>query len=56
MLDLLRRIRSKGDAFAFFSKPVNPEDDDCPDYFEVVDKVRAGGQDRRSEAVDNCES
>ncbi len=38
LIDLLRKVRSKGDAYSFFSKPVDIELDDCPDYWSVIDK------------------
>eukprot|EP00520_Triparma_pacifica_P015700 CAMPEP_0118664412 /NCGR_PEP_ID=MMETSP0785-20121206/17998_1 /TAXON_ID=91992 /ORGANISM="Bolidomonas pacifica, Strain CCMP 1866" /LENGTH=356 /DNA_ID=CAMNT_0006558315 /DNA_START=138 /DNA_END=1205 /DNA_ORIENTATION=- len=41
LLDLLRRVRSKGDAFGFFSRPVDPVKDDCPDYYDTIPKEDA---------------
>ena len=38
MIDLLRTIRRKCDGRAYFSHPVDPVKDECPDYFEIIDK------------------
>ncbi|GMH51703.1 hypothetical protein TL16_g01066 [Triparma laevis f. inornata] len=41
LLDLLRRVRRKGDMYGFFGKPVDPVLDDCEDYHDVVPKDEA---------------
>ena len=41
LLDLLRRIRRKGDSYGFFSKPVDPVLDDCADYYTVIPPSKA---------------
>ena len=38
MIDLLRSIRRKCDPRGFFSAPVDPIEDECPDYFDIIDK------------------
>lgn len=38
LLELQRRVRRKVDPYGFFSKPVDPEEDECPDYYDIVDK------------------
>ncbi len=37
LLDLLRKVRRKTDAYGFFAKPVDPHLDECPDYYDIVD-------------------
>lgn len=39
LLDLLDKISRKADGYGFFSRPVDPIEDQCPDYFEVVDPI-----------------
>jgi hypothetical protein len=39
LLDLVLKIRRKADVYGFFSRPVDPVQDQCPDYFEVIDPV-----------------
>ena len=41
ILDLLRRIRRKGDCYGFFSRPVDPVLDDCSDYYTVIPSSQA---------------
>ena len=36
--DLQRKVRRKADPYGFFSKPVDPEKDECPDYYDIVDE------------------
>lgn len=38
LISLLRTIRRKCDRHDIFSHPVNPEEDECPDYFDYVPK------------------
>uniref|UniRef100_A0A7S3Q5X7 Bromo domain-containing protein n=1 Tax=Chaetoceros debilis TaxID=122233 RepID=A0A7S3Q5X7_9STRA len=37
LFDLLISVERKTDLYGFFSKPVNPDLDECPDYYDVVD-------------------
>lgn len=39
LLDLVDKVSRKADGYGFFSRPVNPVEDQCPDYFEIVDEV-----------------
>ncbi|GMH68001.1 hypothetical protein TrST_g4199 [Triparma strigata] len=41
LLDLLRRVRRKGDMYGFFAKPVDPLLDDCEDYHDEVPESEA---------------
>eukprot|EP00814_Leptocylindrus_danicus_P018492 CAMPEP_0116048702 /NCGR_PEP_ID=MMETSP0321-20121206/29741_1 /TAXON_ID=163516 /ORGANISM="Leptocylindrus danicus var. danicus, Strain B650" /LENGTH=1480 /DNA_ID=CAMNT_0003531017 /DNA_START=209 /DNA_END=4652 /DNA_ORIENTATION=- len=36
LMELLRKIRGTCDPFSIFSQPVDPIEDDCEDYFEVI--------------------
>ena len=37
LLDLQRKVLQRSDRYGFFSRPVDPERDECPDYYEIVD-------------------
>lgn len=38
LLDLLRKVRRKVDAYGYFSRPVDPVRDECPDYYDIIDR------------------
>lgn len=38
LTELQRRVRRKVDPYGFFSRPVDSERDECPDYYDVVDR------------------
>lgn len=41
LLDLLSKVRRKCDLYGFFSRPVDPVRDACPDYFDIISEVDA---------------
>ena len=38
LLETLRKVGTAVDPYGFFSSPVDPVADDCPDYYDVVDR------------------
>mmetsp|Transcript_34131 Transcript_34131/g.100505 ORF Transcript_34131/g.100505 Transcript_34131/m.100505 type:complete len:522 (-) Transcript_34131:57-1622(-) len=38
LLETLRKVGTAVDPYGFFSSPVDPDADDCPDYYDVVDR------------------
>ena len=38
LLETLRRVGTAVDTYGYFSFPVDPDQDDCPDYYDVVDR------------------
>lgn len=38
LLETLRRIGTAVDPYGYFSFPVDPDEDDCPDYYDIVDR------------------
>ena len=51
--DLQRKVRRKTDPYGFFSKPVDPEEDDCEDYYDTVDRSQAMCFDIMGEMIDD---
>ena len=51
--DLQRKVWRKADPYGFFSEPVNPEKDDCLDYYDTVDRRQAMCFDTMGEMVDS---
>jgi predicted GNAT family N-acyltransferase len=41
LAEAIRKLRRKCDPYGFFSKPVDPEDDDCSDYYDIVSRSEA---------------
>jgi hypothetical protein len=39
--ETIRKLRRKCDPYGFFSKPVDPEEDDCSDYYDIVSRSEA---------------
>ena len=38
LLETLRRVGTAVDPYGYFSYPVDPDEDDCPDYYDIVDR------------------
>ena len=38
LLETLRRVGTAVDTYGYFSFPVDPDQDDCPDYYDIVDR------------------
>ena len=51
--DLQRKIRRKTDPYGFFSKPVDPEEDECEDYYDIVDRKEIMCFDTIGEMIDS---
>lgn len=41
LVETIRKLRRKCDPYGFFSKPVDPENDDCSDYYDIVSRSEA---------------
>eukprot|EP00562_Extubocellulus_spinifer_P034238 CAMPEP_0178692774 /NCGR_PEP_ID=MMETSP0699-20121125/7367_1 /TAXON_ID=265572 /ORGANISM="Extubocellulus spinifer, Strain CCMP396" /LENGTH=789 /DNA_ID=CAMNT_0020338159 /DNA_START=569 /DNA_END=2938 /DNA_ORIENTATION=- len=40
LLELLRKVGSKVDKYGYFARPVDPIEDECPDYYDIIDKEK----------------
>lgn len=38
LLELLRKVGRKVDEYGYFARPVDPIKDECPDYYDIIDK------------------
>ena len=38
LLETLRKVGTAVDPYGYFSFPVDPDEDDCPDYYDIVDR------------------
>jgi len=41
LLELIQKVRRKCDKYGFFSNPVNPIKDECPDYYDIIPHNKA---------------